>query len=158
MRIIKNVVFLEEPPRSLEDTTYESCSFKEYNFFKATISNCVFINCNFEGSNFSKAKINNCKFINCYMQFCAMTRVNILNSEFRNCDLWHSNLCHSEIKETLFEKTILRALFKELNWQNNTYDKETIVESCGGTRCCMNEEIILDLINLSKRTCEKIAI
>lgn len=158
MQVVKNIVFVENPPRKLSNTTYKDCSFREYNFFKSSISNCVFINCNFESSNFSKAKINNCKFVNCYMQFCAMTRVSILNSEFRNCDLWHSNLCHSEIKETLFEKTILRALFKELDWRNNSYDKETIVESCGGTSCCMNEEIILDLINTSSRTCEKIAI
>ena len=75
-----------------------------------------------------------------------MIRVNICNCEFIDCDLWHSNLCYSTVSKTVFEKCIIRALFKELNWENCTYDKFTIIESCGGTVCGLNEDTINDLI------------
>lgn len=157
MKTIKNIIFTEEKPKEIKDTIYEDCNFKENNFYKAKIENCTFINCNFAEANLSKAQLKNCKFIDCYMQFSAMLKVNIYNCEFIRCDLWHSNLCHSIIKETKFEKTILRALFKELDWENNEYDKETIIKSCGGSKCKMNIQIIEELINTSKRSIYKVS-
>ena len=158
MKTISNVTFLSEPIKELENTIYENCNFKEYNFFKAQIKNCFFINCNMEDANFSKATISNCKFINCFMQFCGMVKVNIYSCEFYNCDMWHSNMCHSIIYETLFKKCIIRALFKDLNWQNNEYDNETLIESCGGTTCGLTKKIIKDLISISHRTSAKTAL
>lgn len=155
MERIKDIIFLEEPPRTFKNTIYEDCSFNEYNFYKATIENCIFINCSLEEANFSKANVKNCKFINCFMEFSAMTKVSFLNCEFDNCNLWHSNLCHSKIYECNFKQTILRALFKDLEWDNNTFDEETIIESCGGTHCGMDTEIIQNLIERSKRTVDK---
>ena len=152
METIQNVIFIPEKPKVIEDKFYENCKIKEQNFYKGTIKNCIFNNCDLSESNFSKATIKNCKFINCFMQFSAMVRVNIQNCEFIKCDLWHSNLCHSIVYETLFQDCIIRALFKELNWQNNTFDKKTILESCGGTVCGMDRNIILELVKSSKRT------
>lgn len=154
MKEIKNTIFVEEAPKTLENTIYKDCSFAEYNFYKATIKNCVFINCNLSESNFSKATVIDCKFFDCFIQFSAMLRVTFYKCEFHRCDLWHSNLCHSTVRECLFEKSILRALYKDLDWKNNDFDEETIVESCGGTYCCMDAGIIKELLELSKRTAE----
>lgn len=152
MELIKNIVFIQEPPKEIRNQIFDSCKIKEYNFYKATIEDCIFIDCDLSESNFSKAIIRNCKFVNCYMQFCALTKVSIYNCEFHNCDFWHSNLCHSTIHETLFNKCVLKALFKELDWKNNDYDMETIIESCGGNTCGLNNSIVLELLSVSKRT------
>jgi len=149
--IVKNIIFMPDQIKVMKDKVYQDCKLKEQNFYKSVIENCLFLNCDLSESNFSKAKISNCKFSNCYMQFSAMVRTNIYNCEFIDCDLWHSNLCHSIVHETLFKQCIVRALFKDLDWMNNTYDKNTIVESCGGTVCGLNEEIIKELISKSKR-------
>ena len=162
MNKIKNIIYIPEPTVSLKDTVFEDCKMSERNLYKGNIDNCIFINCDLSESNFSKATIKNSKFINCYMQFCGMVRVQIYNCEFVECDLWHTNLCHSSIHETLFNKCILKALFKELDWDRNTYDNDTIIESCGGdygdngSHCGFNENVILDLINKSKRTVDAI--
>ncbi len=148
---VKNVVFMPDQVKTIKDTLYQDCKLKEQNFYKAHINNCIFLNCDLSESNFSKAQIRNCKFVKCYMQFSGMVRTNIFNCEFIDCDLWHSNLCHSIVHETLFKQCIVRALFKELDWKNNSYDRNTIIESCGGTICGLNEDIITNLINSSKR-------
>ena len=155
MEKIKDIIFLPEQPKFLENKEFQKCKLKEQNYYNATIHNCTFINCDISESNFSKAKLSNCRFINCNLQFCAMTKIEIQNCEFINCDLWHSNLCHSIIYETLFNNCIIRALFKDLDWQNNTFDENTIVESCGGTICGLNEKIIYELIQSSKRSIDK---
>lgn len=155
MKKVRNVLFIDEAPKILKDTIYENCSFTEYNFYRATIQNCIFINCNLGESNFSKANVINCKFFDCFIQFSAMLRVTFYKCEFHRCDFWHSNLCHSTIKECLFEESILKALYKDLNWTNNDFDEKTIIESCGGAYCCMDIEIIKELLELSKRTKEQ---
>ena len=152
MHKCENTIFLSESPKTLRSTVYVNCYFTEYNFYRATIEDCVFISCHFEDSNFSKATVRNCKFVDCFMQFSAMLRVTFYNCEFHKCDLWHSNLCHSCVKECLFEDTVLKALYKDLDWANNTFDEKTIIESCGGTHCCMDMDIIKELIEQSKRT------
>ncbi len=157
MDIIKNTIYLPEKPKILKDTIYENCSFKEYNFFKASITNCIFMNCNFEGCNLSKAKVTACKFINCFMQFSGMMNTSYYDCEFDSCDLWHSNLCHSIIHESKFTKCIMKALYKELDWTNNTFDEDTIITSCGGPKCEINMELIQELIDKSKRTADKYA-
>lgn len=151
MQQVENAIFLSENPKIFRDTTYRNCHFREYNFYKATIEDCIFSDCNFEETNFSKANINNCKFYNCFMQFSSMLRVSFRNCEFDMCDFWHSNLCYSAVKECTFRKTILKALYKDLDWKDNTFDRETIIESCGGARgCCMSIEVIEDLLENSK--------
>lgn len=149
---IENVVYANISKTILNSIEFKHCSFKEYNFYRAEIINCVFINCDFTDANFNKSVITNCKFINCTMQFCGMVRISIYGCEFNDCDLWHSNLCHSKIHETKFTRCILKALYKELDWINNTYDKSTLVESCGGPSCRISIDLIEELINSSKRT------
>ena len=127
------------------DKRYVNCTLKEYNFYRSRLQECIFVNCDLSESNFSKARIEHCTFINCFMQFCAMTSVQIYNCQFKNCDLWHSNLCHSTVKNSIFNQCILRALYKDLNWQNNIFDEETIIESCGGGNCRMSNEIVKNL-------------
>lgn len=155
MKEVRGVVFLDESPKKLENTVYKDCSFSEYNFYKASIRNCIFINCDLSESNFSKAIVIDCKFINCFIQFSSMLRVTFYRCEFHKCDLWHSNLCHSTVKECLFKRSILRALYKDLNWKNNEFDEETIVESCGGTYCFMDIEVVKELLELSRRTIDQ---
>lgn len=156
IKIMKDIVFILEPSIHIEDTTYENCIMKEMNFYKGEIISCNFVHCDLSECNFSKAKIQNCKFVDCYMQFCAMLKVDIYNCEFHECDLWHSNLCHSSIHETLFKNCILKALYKELDWDHNTYDKNTIISSCGGQSCCIDENLIEDLIYQSRRTVDQV--
>jgi len=150
MEKIKKIKFISPKPVEFNDKLFEDCDFKEYNFYKGTITNCTFVNCNFEDANFSKATITNCKFIGCFMQYCGMVRINISNCEIIGCDLWHSNMCHSIIHGTIFESTILKALFKELNWKDNSFDKDTIIDSCGGSHCGIPNEIIKNLENSFK--------
>lgn len=145
VKTIKNTVFIPKFEDSLQDIQYRGCTFIENNFYKGTIVNCQFIECDLSESNFSKAILSGCTFIDCKMEFCSMICTQIYRSTFERCNIWNSNLCHSSVYDSEFHKCIIRALFKDLDWQGNIFDISTIVESCGGTccNCCnMNKKIV----------------
>lgn len=142
MQVIKNTIFIPKFGDSLRNIEYMGCTFTENNFYKGTIINCKFIECDLSESNFSKTILSGCTFINCKMEFCSMVRTQIYRSTFERCNMWHSNLCHSSIYDSKFRKCVVRALFKDLDWQGNIFDISTIVESCGGNCCNMNKEIV----------------
>lgn len=142
MEEIRNLIVIEDKYKIITNKHFINCSFKENNFFRATIEDCIFDDCNFEGSNFSKAIIARCKFINCDFTYNGMGGISIVSSRFTGCDFSHSILSFSKISNTTFINTQLRAIFKDLEWTGNSFDDTTIVESCGGTHCGLCQEDI----------------
>lgn len=146
MNIVKSVIYTPESGVSLADTKFFDCSFLEYNLYHASINNCEFINCKLDDSNLARAIITNCKFKSCSLDYCNMIYSVLLNCRFIGCHMFHGNMCYTTMEDTIVQNSIFQALFKELEWANNQFDYDTLVQSCGGTHCGMTDDMIDTLL------------
>lgn len=128
---VRNIMLIkcESDKFNLENKTFESCYFDEFNLNSSQTGNTTFKNCTFYNSNICYTTFEKSKFINCAF----------VNVTFMNCNFEKSEFELCVIKDSIFSE----CSFTQLTFTTSHFMNVTLLSNCKIHSVLFNKESIL---------------